>query len=68
VGTDSLLDLLLGSSYHVIDLRSDLFNLLLSIETMSDLLISLDETFKLFLEAVILIVQVGHMFIESINF
>jgi hypothetical protein len=68
VGADSLLDLLLGSSDHIIDLGSDLFDLLLSVETMSDLLISLDETFKLLLETVVLIVQVGHVFIEGINF
>jgi hypothetical protein len=67
VGSNSLLDLLLGSSDHIIDLGSDLLNLLLSIEALSDLLISLDETFKLLLEAVILIVQVGHVLIEGIN-
>jgi hypothetical protein len=68
VGSNSLLNLLLGSSDNIVDLGSDLLNLLLSIETLSDLLVSLDETFKLLLEAVVLVVQVGHMFIEGINF
>lgn len=68
VGSNSLLNLLLGSSDHVVNLGSDLLDLLLSIETLSDLLVGLDETFKLFLEAVVLVVQVGHVFVEGINF
>lgn len=31
------------------------------------MLISLDETFKLFLEAVVLVIKVGHVLIKSIN-
>jgi hypothetical protein len=59
---------LFWSSNNIIDLGSDLLDLLLSIEPLSYLLISLDESLKFFLEAVILVIQVGHMLIEGINF
>jgi hypothetical protein len=67
VGGYSLLDLVLGSPDHIVDLRPDLLNLFLSIEALSHLLVGLDETFELLLEAIVLVVQVGHMLVESID-
>ena len=65
---DSLLDLLLGSPDDIVNLGSNLLDLLLPVEALSDLLISLDEAFELLLEAVVLIVEICHMLIEGIHF
>ena len=64
---DSLLDLLLGSPNDIIDLGSNLLDLLLSIETLSNLLVGLNETLELLLEAVILIIEVGHVLVKGID-
>jgi hypothetical protein len=63
----SLLDLCLTSSNYIIDFASNSFNLVLSVETSSHFFVSLNETFELFLETVILIVQVCHVFIQGVN-
>ena len=68
VSGDSLLDLLLGSPDDIVNLGSNLLDLLLPVEALSDLLISLDEAFELLLEAVVLIVEICHMLIEGIHF
>jgi hypothetical protein len=68
VSGDSLLDLLLGSPDDIVNLGSNLLDLLLPVEALSDLLISLNEPFELLLEAVILIVEICHMLIEGIHF
>ena len=67
VSGNSLLNLLLRSPNDIIDLGSNLLNLLLSVKPLSNLLISLNETLKFLLEAVVLVVQVGHVLIEGIN-
>jgi len=68
VRADSLLNLSLRSLDNIVNLGSNLVNLLLSIKTLSNLLISLDESLKLLLEAVILVIEVGHMLVKSIDF
>lgn len=40
----------------------------LSVEASSDFFVCLNEAFQLFLEAVVLVVEVGHVFIEGVNF
>ena len=49
VSAHSLLNLMLGSPDDIVDLGPDLFDLLLSIEALSHLLVSLNETLKLLL-------------------
>jgi hypothetical protein len=45
-----------------------MFHLGLSIESLSHMSVSLDEALKLFLEAVVLVIQISHVLIEGINF
>ena len=40
---------------------------MLSVKALSNLLIGLDKTFELLLEAVVLVIKVSHVFVESIN-
>ena len=63
----SLLNLSLRSLDNIVNLGSDLVDLLLSIKSLSDLLISLDESLKLLLETVVLVIKVCHVLVKSIN-
>lgn len=59
----SLGNLCLASSNDIVHFVSDALNLVLSIETSSDLFVCLNEAFEFFLEAVVLIVEISHMLI-----
>ena len=45
-----------------------MFHLSLPIQSLSHMLISLDESFKFLLEAVVLVIQISHMLIKRIDF
>ena len=45
-----------------------MFHLGLSIKSLSHMFVSLDEAFELFLEAVVLVIQISHVFIKGIDF
>lgn len=45
-----------------------MLHLLLAVQTSSHLLVSLDETFEFFLKAVVLVVEVGHVLVQSVDF
>lgn len=64
---DSLLNLVLRSPDDIIDLASDLLNLSLTIKSSSHLVVSLDKALKLFLQTVVLVIEIGHMLVKSIN-
>lgn len=53
---------------NIVDPASNLFNLALSVEASPDLVVGLDEALELLLETVVLVVQVGHVLVESVNF
>ena len=45
-----------------------MFHLSLSIQSLSHMLVSLDESFKFLLEAVVLVIQISHVLVKSIDF
>lgn len=45
-----------------------MFHLSLPIQSLSHVLVSLDESFKFLLEAVVLVIQISHVLVESIDF
>jgi len=61
-------NLMLTSSNHVVHFGADVINLSLAVKASSDLLVGLDEALELFLEAVVLVVEVGHVLVQGINF
>ena len=65
--SDSLLNLNLRSPDDIVDLVSNGLDLLLSIETFSNLLIRFNEWFELLLKAVVLVIEVGHVLVECLN-
>ena len=65
---NSALNFKLTSSDNIINFASDLFYLSFSIKPFSHLIICLNKAFELFLQAVILIVKISHMFIKCSNF
>ena len=62
---DSLVNLLLTSSNDIIDFGANRLHLMFSIQTSSYLLIGFNEVFEFLLEAIILIVQISHVFVEG---
>lgn len=67
VGLPLHLNFCLGPCYHVVNALSDALNFVFSVEIPSDLIICLNELLELFLEAVVLIIQVGHVLVKGID-
>lgn len=57
----------LRSRNNVVNSCSNIFNLMLSIEVMSNGIIGLHKFLKFLLKAVVLVIQVGHVPVKSIN-
>lgn len=65
---DSALDFGLGAPDDVVNSGSDGLDFVLSIQISSNLIIGLDEFLELLLQAVVLVIKVGHVLVERINF
>lgn len=65
---DSALDFSLGAPDNVVNSGSDGLDFVLSIQVSSDLIVGLDEFLELLLQAVVLVIKVGHVLVERINF
>jgi len=68
LGSDSLLHFVLRSSNNIINSKSNRIYFLFPIKVSSHLIICLNKLLQLFLQTIILIIQICHMFIKSINF
>jgi len=64
----ALLHLLLAPSDDVVDLAPDCLDLTLSIKASPHLFIGFNETLQFFLQTIVLVVQVSHVFIKGIYF
>lgn len=64
---NSGLDFVLRASNNIIDPCSNILNLIFPIKSLSNLVISLDESLELFLKAVVLVVEVGHMLVQCVD-
>ena len=68
VGYYSGLDFVLRASYNIIDPSSNWLNLSFSVKSLSNLVIGFNEALKFFLKAVVLIVEIGHVLVQCIDF
>lgn len=58
----------MGSTDDIVNTASDGFDLLLAIKASPDSFISLNESLQFFLQAVVLIVKISHVFVKGVNF
>lgn len=65
---DSALDFGLGAPDNVVNPGSDGLDLVLSIQVSPHLIIGLDEFLELLLQAVVLVIKVGHVLVEGVDF
>jgi len=63
-----IIDFLLRPSNYFVYFGSDMVYLILPVKSGSDLVICRNEGFQFLLELVILVIQVAHMWIKSVNF
>lgn len=68
LGTHATLHFLLRPPNNIVYLPSNLVNLRFPVQINSDLRISLNEAFQLFLETVVLIIEVSHMLVKCVYF
>lgn len=62
-----MLHLNLRSSDDIVNPVTNVLNLVLAVKVSLHSFISIDEIFELFLQAVILIIQIGHVLVKSVN-
>ena len=62
-----VLNFSLGSGDDVVDSLSNVVNFSLSIQVLPDLIISLYKLLELLLQAIVLVIQISHVFIKCID-
>ena len=67
VGALAVLDLDLRAADDVVDAAADVLDLVLAVKVPLDDLVGLDKVLELLLEAVVLVVQVGHVPVEGVD-